>query len=135
MEAADALRMLIIVMIIAAGVMAYFILLNLADMYLTQKKRELTVMRVNGFTTKEVITYVAREAVVTTIIGILLGIAIGAVFGYMILRFIEQRHAGFYLTPNISSWLYSAGITALYSIGIYSISLRKVKDLKLSDIA
>lgn len=135
MEAAEALRMLIIVMIIAAGVMAYFILLNLVDMYINQKKRELTVMRVNGFTTKEVISYVAREAIVTTIIGILLGIVVGAVFGYMILRFIEQRNAGFYLTPHLSSWLYSTGITALYAIGIYSIALRKVKDLKLTDIA
>ena len=134
-QAAEALRMLIIVMIIAAGVMAYFILLNLADMYINQKKRELTVMRVNGFTSKEVISYVAREAVVTTIIGIVLGIAVGAVFGYMILQFIEQRHAGFYLTPSLSSWLYSAGITALYSIGIYTVSLRKVKDLTLTNIA
>ena len=135
MKAAEALRMLIIVMIVMAGVMAYFILLNLANMYINQKNRELTVMRINGFTTKEVISFVAGEAVVTTIVGILIGIAAGAGCGYMILRFVEHRGAGFYLTPNILGWLYSAGITVLYSIGIYTISLRKVKDLKLTDIA
>ena len=129
-----ALRYIILVLIIAAGAMAYFILMNLANMYINQKKRELTVMRVNGFTTREVISYVAREAVVTTIIGILLGIAVGAVCGYLILRFVEHPSAGFYLTPSLSSWLYAAGITALYSIGIYALSLRKVKDLKLTDI-
>ena len=134
LNALTALRYIILVLIIAAGVMAYFILMNLANMYINQKKRELTVMRVNGFTTREVISYVAREAVVTTIIGILLGIAVGAVCGYLILRFVEHPSAGFYLTPSLSSWLYAAGITTLYSIGIYALSLRKVKDLKLTDI-
>lgn len=114
--------------------MAYFILLNLANMYINQKKRELTVMRVNGFTTGEVIAYVVREAVFTTIVGILVGIAAGSVFAYAIVKFIEQRHVGFDATPSFSGWLYSAGLTALYSVIIYSISLRKVKDLKLTDI-
>ena len=128
------LRYIILVLIIAVGVMAYFILMNLANMYINQKKRELTVMRINGFTTREVISYVAREAVVTAFAGILLDIAVGAVCGYLILRFVEHPSAGFYLAPSLSAWLCSAGITALYSIGIYALSLRKVKDLKLKDI-
>ena len=66
--------------------------------------------------------------------GILLGIGVGAVCGYLILRFVEHPGAGFYLAPSLSAWLCSAGITALYSIGIYALSLRKVKDLKLTDI-
>ena len=103
-------------------------------MYINQKKRELTVMRVNGFTTGEVIAYVVREAVFTTIAGILVGIAAGTVFAYAIVKFIEQCHVGFDATPSFSGWLYSAGLTALYSVIIYSISLRKVKDLKLTDI-
>lgn len=135
MEAASALRMINVVMIVAAGVMAYFILMNLANMYVNQKKRELTVMRINGFTTREVISYVAREAVLTTLAGIVAGIATGAVFGYWILRFIEHRQAGFYLTPSLSAWIYSAVLIALYSFLIYAISLRKVKDLKLTDMA
>ena len=134
MNTLTALRYIILVLIIAAGVMAYFILMNLANMYINQKKRELTVMRVNGFTTREVISYVAREAVVTTMAGILLGIGVGAVCGYLILRFVEHPGVGFYLAPSLSAWLCSAGITALYSIGIYAFSLRKVKDLKLTDI-
>ena len=134
MKAAASLRLINVVLIVTAGIMAYFILLNLANMYINQKKRELTVMRVNGFTTGEVIAYVVREAVFTTIAGILVGIAAGTVFAYAIVKFIEQCHVGFDATPSFSGWLYSAGLTALYSVIIYSISLRKVKDLKLTDI-
>lgn len=134
MKAAASLRLINAVLIVTAGIMAYFILLNLANMYINQKKRELTVMRVNGFTTGEVIAYVVREAVVTTIAGIIVGIAVGSIFAYAIVKFIEQRHAGFDTTPSFSGWLYSAGLTALYSVIIYAISLRKVKDLKLTDI-
>ena len=114
-KAVAALNIIILVMILAAGVFAYFILLNLANMYINQKKRELTIMRVNGFTTGEAVSYVAREAVVTTLLGIILGIALGSVFGWAILSFIEQRQAGFVLTPNIAAWILSAWITAVYS--------------------
>ena len=126
---------MVIVLILAAGIMAYFILLNLANMYINQKKRELTIMRVNGYTTRETIAYVAREAVITTALGIILGVALGSVFGYAILSFVEQRQAGFVLTPDPTAWLLSAWITAVYSFIIYAVALRKVKHLKLTDIA
>ena len=45
----------------------------------------------------------AREAVVTTFAGILLDIAVGAVCGYLILRFVEHPSAGFYLAPSLSA--------------------------------
>ena len=130
----SALIIITLVLILAAGVMAYFILLNLANMYINQKKRELTIMRINGFTTRETILYVAREAVITTALGIILGIALGTGVAYTILGFLEQRQAGFVLTPSPSAWLFSALITALYSFVIYSIALKKVRYLKLTDI-
>ncbi|MBQ6570667.1 MAG: FtsX-like permease family protein [Clostridia bacterium] len=133
-SASKAMTLITVVLIVAAGVMAYFILLNLASMYINQKKRELTIMRINGFTTGEAIAYVAREAVVTTLMGIIAGIALGTGFSYIILRSVEHRHAGFMLTPDYNAWWLSACITILYSVIIYAVALRKVKDLKLTDM-
>ncbi len=58
---AGVLNLIAGVLTLVAALMAYFILLNLASMYVNQKKRELTIMRVNGFTVKEVIRYVAGD--------------------------------------------------------------------------
>ncbi|MBE5996431.1 MAG: FtsX-like permease family protein [Lachnospiraceae bacterium] len=121
-------------LIVAAGMMAFFVLLNLINMYLNKKKKELTVMRINGFSVKEVIRYVAGESEVTTVFGILLGLLVGSGIGYLIVRFIEQSQIGLMRNISIKGWLYSAVLTAAFALVINIIALRKVKTLKLSDM-
>ena len=122
-------------LIVAAALMGYFVLMNLINMYLNKKKRELTIMRVNGFTTKEVTRYVAGESVVTTVLGILLGLIVGSGFAYLITRLIEQPQYGLMRSVDYGAWLISAILTAVFAFVINKIALRKVKTLKLSDIA
>lgn len=132
---AKGLTAVTLILIVAAGLMAYFILLNLINMYLSQKKRELTIMRVNGFTSKEVIRYVSGESVLTTILGIVLGLALGALMGYLILRFLEQPHAGFDRDISVQAIIFSTAITGIFSFAINAFGLRKVKKLKLTDVS
>lgn len=122
-----------ILLLVIAGLMAYFILLNITKMYVNQKTRELTIMRINGFTVKEVKRYLNIETIITSTIGIILGIAVGALMGYIVIRFIEMPHAQFVRTPFFLGWLISAAITALFTIIITKFGTRKVKDLKLTD--
>lgn len=121
-------------LILCAGMMAYFILLNLTGMYLMQKQRELTVMRINGFTTREVIRYVSRETVFTTVLGVAFGLGLGALMGWLILRFLEQDHVQFVRTVTPVGMLLAAGITVLFTACINAIALRKVRNLKLTDL-
>lgn len=122
-----------ILLLVIAGLMAYFILLNITKMYVIQKTRELTIMRINGFTVKEVKRYLNTETIITSVIGILLGIGVGALMGYVVIRFIEMPHAQFVRTPYVLGWLISAAITAVFSVAINAFGTRKVKDLKLTD--
>ena len=118
-----------------AAVMAGVVLLNLTNIYILQKKRELTVMRINGFTTKEVIAYVTRETVITTILGIILGLIFGSAFGYRIVRALEQSFYRLERSICFSGWLYAAIMTVFFTVIVNIIALRKVKDLKLTDVA
>ncbi len=128
------LNIITVVMIFLSGVMAYFILFNLVNMYINQKKRELTIMRVNGFTTREVLRYVLGETILTTIFGILLGLGSGAFLAYVILRFVEQAAFGFIRSVSMPSMLFSTLFTVGFVTVINAIVLRKVKNLKLTDI-
>ena len=135
MDSTASIQSITFLLILAAGMMAYFVLLNLINMYLNQKKTELTIMRVNGFTTKEVIRYVAGESFLTTCLGIIMGLLLGSVLGYFIVRFLEQVQFGLVRHVNYPAWLYAAVLTALFALVINSIALRKVKHLKLGDIS
>ncbi|MBQ7700248.1 MAG: FtsX-like permease family protein [Clostridia bacterium] len=132
---ASSVNMTVVLFIFIAAVMAGVVLMNLTNMYIMQKKRELVIMRVNGFTVKEVIGYVLRETVLTTVIGIVLGIAVGSAAGYRIIRTLEQVMIQFDRRVNVLSWLIAALLTVLFTVIVNVIALRKVKQLKLTDVA
>ena len=124
----------VVLFIVLAAIMAGVVLTNLTNICIMQKKRELVVMRINGFTVKEVIGYVLRETIVTTIAGIVLGIALGSGIAYRIVRSMEQAFIRFDRSVSPLAWLYGALITVLFTVIINVIVLRKVKHLKLTDV-
>ena len=121
-------------MIIIAGLLAYFILLNINKMYISQKTTELTIMRINGFTVKEVKRYLLTETLVTTAGGIVLGIGVGSVMGYSVISSLEAPYLQFIRQVNLTGWLMAAVITLIFTLGINAIALRKIKHLKLTDV-
>ena len=128
------LNMIVVLLTVLSGVMALFVLLNLANMYLLSKKPELVIMRINGFTVRETIRYAIREVIFTTIIGIILGVVFGCAMVYSILRNMEQVHLMFVREPNIPACILGAVITAAFTAGIYALSMRKVQGLSFSDM-
>lgn len=68
------LNYVVIVLIVAAGLLAFVVLYNLANVNISERIRELATIKVLGFYDKEVYDYVARETVILTIIGIGLGL-------------------------------------------------------------
>ncbi len=133
-SATSVLNGVVALFILMAAVMAGVVLMNLTNLYILQKKQELTVMRINGFTTREVIAYVTRETVLTTILGILLGLVVGSLVGRRIVEALEQSI--FHLERSVcwSGWLYAAVMTVLFTVAVNSVALRKVKHLKLTDV-
>ena len=68
------LNYVVIVLIVSAGLLAFVVLYNLANVNISERIRELSTIKVLGFYDKEVYEYVARETVILTIIGIALGL-------------------------------------------------------------
>ncbi len=128
-----ALDKLVVCMICMAGMMAYFILMNLSESYMIRKTGELTVMRINGFTMRECIRYAAMEPLLTGVLGIVLGLLLGAGFSYGIIREVEMSFIQMIRSTDWRAVLFSALITAAFSLGINARALRHVKTLKLSD--
>ena len=91
-------------------------------------------MRINGFTVRECVIYVSWDLVVTTLIGILLGLAAGHYLGQTVLPVAEGHYMRFVHEPDLRTYLYSALITAGFFTLVSSTALRRVKNLRLSDI-
>ena len=133
-SATGSMNVVVAMFIFMAAIMAGVVLTNLTNIYIMQKMPELVIMRVNGFTTREAIGYVLRETFVTTALGIVLGIAIGSVVSYRIVRSLEQSYVQFDRSINWISWLIGTAITIVFTVIVNAITLRKVRRLKLTDI-
>lgn len=134
-DLASVLDYISLLFIVVAAMMAYFILLNLVNMYINQKKLELTILRVNGFTVKETIKYVSLEIVVSTILGIIIGLVLGSQLAYKVVRLLESMILHFDRSIQYKAWVIAAIFTVFFTAAISAWALRKVKHLKLTDVS
>ena len=116
-----------------SGLMAAFILVNLSESYMVHKKRELTVMRINGFTVSECVRYAGTELIVTTVLGIVLGVGIGAFLGYRITLLLEQPFLQMVRSMDWRTPVLSVLITGFFALVINGRALRRIRSLNLTD--
>ena len=80
------LNYMVIILIVSAGLLAFVVLYNLSNVNISERIRELATIKVLGFYDKEVYSYVTRETVILTAIGIVLGLIGGYFLNYFIIR-------------------------------------------------
>lgn len=127
-----------IIVIIITGIailISFMILTNLANIFLTRRKTELSVMRVNGFSIKQARGYLTKETVFTTTAGLVLGVILGALLTPPVISIIQQPDLEFVKSFHPVAWVVAVAIEAVFAILINSTVFRKVKDLNLRDIA
>ena len=128
------LKLVVWLMLFLAAAMACFIVANFTVTFIQRKTRELTIMRINGFTAAECIRYLAADIAITTVVGTLLGLALGGLIGSRILRVTETPYIQMIRESAPQSYLYSALINLGFSAVTNGFALRRVRNLKLSDI-
>lgn len=104
------------ILIVSAGLLAFVVLYNLANVNISERIRELATIKVLGFYDKEVYNYVGRETVILTIIGIILGLIAGFYLTMYITKTCELDIMMFDTRIQIGTYIYSAGLTILFTI-------------------
>ena len=124
----------ILVFIAMAAIMAAVVLLNLVRIQINQKKRELTIMRINGFTVRETVNYILKENIITAVIGIVAGLVLGCAASRFILGVLDRVHIQMIRDISLPGCALSVLITLIFAAIINVIALRKIKTLKLTDL-
>ncbi len=124
-----AMNLVVYVLIISAGLLAFIVLYNLANINISERIRELATIKVLGFYDKEVYDYITREIVLLTIIGILLGLVFGYFLSSFILKTCEIEILRFKRLIRLPSYIYACVITIIFTVIVNFItyfSLKKV---------
>ena len=122
---------MVIVMILAAGALAFVVLYNLTNVNISERLREIATIKVLGFYDKEVSAYVYKENVLLTIIGILVGLILGVFLHRFIMVTAEPNEIMFGRTIGVFSYIYAFGITMLFSALVNWAMYYKLKAVKM----
>ena len=87
------LNLVIIVLIISAGMLAFVVLYNLNTVNITERQRELATLKVLGFYDLEVAQHVYRENVLLTFIGAAVGVVLGKIPACLYHRYGGSGHS------------------------------------------
>ncbi len=128
-ESVESLITVVLVLIVSAGILAIIVLYNLTNINITERIREIATIKVLGFHDKEVSGYIFRENIISSLIGIGVGL-IGGIF-------LEQFVAS---TAEIEEVMFAQGIppsgfilAALFTLG-FTLSVNLVMHFKLKKV-
>lgn len=110
------LNYVVIILIVSAGLLAFVVLYNLSNVNISERIRELATIKVLGFYDKEVYSYVTRETVILTAIGIVLGLIGGYFLNYFIIGTCEINILRFSKIIKPMSYVYGALITIVFTL-------------------
>lgn len=127
----ESLDVVIVVLIISAGLLAFVVLYNLNNINITERKRELATIKVLGFYDKEVSAYVFRENILLTIIGVAVGIVLGSVLHRFVIVTVEIDSVMFTRIIGNLSFVLSATFTCLFSFLVNAVMYFKLKKIDM----
>lgn len=125
------LNLVIIVLIISAGMLAFVVLYNLNTVNIAERKRELATLKVLGFYNGEVAQYVYRENILLTFLGAGVGVVLGKFLHLFIIETVEVDSAMFGRNINPPSFVYSLLLTVVFSLLINGVMYFKLKKIDM----
>lgn len=127
----ESLDIVIVVLIVSAGLLAFVVLYNLNNINITERRRELATIKVLGFYDKEVSAYVYRENVLLTIIGVIVGIILGALLHRYVITTVEIDDVMFTRIIEPLSFVHSAALTCVFSVFVNCVMYFKLKKIDM----
>lgn len=125
------LNYVVIILIVSAGLLAFVVLYNLANVNISERIRELATIKVLGFYDKEVYDYVTRETIILTIIGIVLGLFGGYFLNYYLIGTCEINTLRFCKIIELISYVYAVIITVVFTMIVNIVTYFALKKIDM----
>lgn len=127
----NSLLFIVVILIVAAGLLAFVVLYNLNNINITERRRELATLKVLGFYNKELAFYVYRENIVLTIFGVIFGIVLGIILHAYVMSTIETDYIMFGKEMTVISYLASILLTVLFTAIVNFVMYFRLKKIDM----
>lgn len=111
----SSLSIVIVVLVVSAGLLAFVVLYNLTNVNVSERIREIATLKVLGFYDKEVSAYVFRENILLSMIGACTGLLLGTGLHRLIMSLAELDNVMFGRVIAAKSYVISFVMTMFFS--------------------
>lgn len=125
------LTIVVWVLIISAGLLAFIVLYNLNNINISERIRELSTIKVLGFYDNEVTMYIYRENIFLTIVGIIGGLVLGYFEHLYVLTTVELDILMFSPALHWQSYGYASLITIFFALVVGIVIYFKLKKIDM----
>lgn len=123
------INMVVYIVIIMAATLAFAVLFTLATTNISERIRELATIKVLGFYDQEVHSYVNKETMILTGIGILLGIPLGYAFAQTLTTILMLPSMYLAVSLHPISYLIAGGLSLLFAILVNVITDKSLDEI------
>ncbi|MGN0164830.1 MAG: FtsX-like permease family protein [Lachnospiraceae bacterium] len=132
-EVIKSLDVIVYLVIVCAAVLAFVVLYNLNNINIMERVREIATIKVLGFFKNETSGYVFRENLILTLFGTLCGLPTGYFMHRVVMSKIKVDLICFNVHVDLSSYIFSAALTFLFSIIVELFMRRKIAAVNMSE--
>lgn len=125
------LNYIVLVLILGSAMLTFVVMLNLTNINIGERMRELATLRVLGFYDKEMYDYVFRENNALAVIGAAAGLVFGKFMHAFVIRTCEVDMVMFVRSVDVMSYVYSFVLTIVFSMMVNLMMRRKVRSIDM----
>lgn len=129
----SSLNYVVVLIIICAAALAFIVLYNLTNINITERIREIATIKVLGFFRNETASYIFRENMVLTTIGIGIGLILGVFLHRFVMNQIQVDMVSFDVNIRLVSYLYSILLTFVFYFGVNRVMSIKLERINMAE--
>lgn len=130
-KAVGGLNNIVILLVVISSILALTVLYNLTSINISERKKEIAILKVLGYTDKEANQYIYRETIITVIVGIVIGLLITPPLHNMVMKLLEVDTMVFLRQIKVQSYIYASLLTLVFAIIMQVITYYKVKEVDM----
>ena len=127
----NSLDIITLVVVTAAGMLAFVVLYNLNNINITERRRELATIKVLGFYDREVAAYIFRENILLTLIGAAIGLIFGKYLHSFIITTVETDVIMFVRHAAWQSYALAFFLTLAFSLAVNAMMFFSVRRIDM----
>ena len=131
LDSLSILNYVVIVLILGSAMLTFVVMLNLTNINIGERMRELATLRVLGFYDKEMYAYIFRENNALAVIGATVGLLFGKLMHAFVIRTCEVDLVMFVRSAKPLSYACAFILTIVFSLIVNLLMRRKVRAIDM----